>query len=273
MIGRHRRREIAVRRPRARLGAVAALVVAAAFAPGANAWGPTGHRASGRIAEHHLTPQAARAVGELLAPEELAYVTTWADEIRAEPDWAKAETWHWVTIPDGQTYESAPKNPAGDVLEAIARFEKVLADRRAARPERTQALKWLSHLVGDLHQPLHVGRGDDQGGNDVLVLWFGEPTNLHMVWDSKIIESKQLSFSELAALLDHPTPGQVREWQGSGPLDWARESQELRGACYEMGDRRLSFRYAHDHWPTVERRLLQAGVRLAGELNRLLRAP
>jgi hypothetical protein len=249
------------------------LVAAAASGPTAEAWGPIGHRAIGRIAERHLTPQAAQAVAELLAPEKLAYVPTWADDIRPEPERAKADSWHWVTIPEGQTYESAAKNPAGDVVEAIARFEKVLADHKAPKPERVEALKWLTHLIGDLHQPLHVGRGDDRGGNDVLVLWMGEPTNLHSVWDSKIIESTQLSFSELAEMLEPPTPEQMRTWQASGPVEWARESQELRSGCYELGDRKLSYRYIHDHWPTVQTRLLQAGVRLAGELNRLLGKP
>lgn len=249
---------------------LAVLLLVPAFAPNASAWGPLGHRAVGRVAERHLTPAAARAVAEILGPEQLAYVGTWADEIRSEPEWAKADAWHWVTIPDGQTYDSAQKNPNGDVLEAIARFEKVLADRSTTGRERAQALKWLSHLVADIHQPLHVGRGDDHGGNDVLVLWFGEPTNLHTVWDSKIIERQELSFSELAEMLDRPTAEQLREWQAGGPADWAVESQRLRDQCYAIGDRRLSFRYVHDHWPLVEQRLEQAGVRLAGELNRLL---
>ena len=253
--------------------ALAVLILALGPEPAANAWGPVGHRAVGRIAERHLTPQASRAVADLIAPEQLAYVTTWPDEVRPEPEWAKGDPWHWVTIPDGQTYDSSPKNPGGDILEAISRFESVLADRSKPRAERAQALKWLSHLVGDLHQPLHVGRGDDHGGNDVLVLWLNEPTNLHAVWDSKIIDTNQISFSELADLLDHPTPDQLREWQGQGPRDWARESQELRAECYELGDHRLGLRYVHDHWPTVQRRLLQAGVRLAGELNRLLGTP
>jgi nuclease S1 len=253
-----------------------AFVVAITFlltstaAPSAVAWGLVGHRAVGRIAERHLTPRAAEAVSALLAPEPLAYVTTWADEIRVEAQWEKRETWHWVTIPDGETYESAAKNSRGDILEAIARFEKVLGERQAPAGERVQALKWLSHLIGDLHQPLHVGRADDEGGNKVLVLWFDDPTNLHSVWDTKVIDGQRLSFSELADLVDHAPADKIREWQGSTPVDWARESQELRAACYEMGDRKLGARYAHDHWPTIQQRILQAGVRLAGELNRLL---
>jgi hypothetical protein len=258
------------RRPGLVAASTGALVLLGAFATNALAWGSTGHRAIGRIAERHLTPEAASAVRDLLGAEQLAYVTTWADEIRSEPRGAKAEAWHWVTIPDGQTYESTPKNPAGDVLEAIARIEKVLANRTAPRLERTEALKWLSHLIGDLHQPLHVGREDDRGGNDVLVLWFGEPTNLHAVWDSKIIEHSQLSFSELADLVDHATPEEVRSWEASQPGEWARESQEVRTASYAIGDRRLSYGYIYNHWPTIQRRLLKAGVRLAGELNRLL---
>lgn len=258
-------------RPTLRASLSASLLVLG-LAPSALAWGPIGHRAVGRIAERHLTPEVAQAVAVLLAPEMLAYVGTWADEIRSEPEWAKADSWHWVTVPDGKTYESSEKNPAGDVLESIARFEAVLQDVKAPKAERVQALKWLTHLIGDLHQPLHVGRGDDKGGNDVLVLWLGEPSNLHTVWDGKMIELTQLSFSELAELADHPTPEQLREWQSSGPREWARESQELRAACYQLGDRRLGYRYHHDHWPNVQRRLTQAGVRLAGELNRLLAA-
>lgn len=253
--------------------ALATLALLAAFATPSFAWGPRGHRAVGRIAERHLTPRAARAVAELIAPEQLAYVGTWSDEIRPEPEWAKGDPWHWVTIPDGQTYESSQKNAGGDVLEAISRFQKTLADRTAPKTERAQALKWLSHLIGDLHQPLHVGRGDDRGGNEVVVLWFGEPANLHAVWDSKVIEASELSFSELADLVDHATPEQVREWQQSGPQKWARESQRLRGQVYELGDRRLSYKYVHDQWPTVKRRVLQAGIRLAGEINRLLGTP
>ncbi len=255
---------------RARLSLCLALFLVSWAARDAGAWGQTGHRAVGRVAEHHLTPAAAQAVAELLAPEQLAFVGTWADEIRSEREWTKAEPWHFVNVPDGQTYESAPKNPGGDAIEAIARFEKVLADASAARKERVQALKFLTHLVGDLHQPLHVGRADDRGGNEVLVLWFNQPSNLHAVWDAKMIEQTELSFSELADLLDHATPAQVSEWQAGHPLDWAAESQQLRARCYELGDRRLSYNYLHDQWPVVQQRLLQAGVRLAGELNRLL---
>lgn len=105
------------------------------------AWGPTGHRAVGRIAERHLSTETAREVAALLGTERLAHVTTWADEIRSDPAWDKADTWHYVTLPVGITYADSEKSPTGDVLEAIARFQHVLADRAAPRLERQQALR------------------------------------------------------------------------------------------------------------------------------------
>jgi hypothetical protein len=236
------------------------------------AFGPTGHLAVGRIAERRLAPETARAVADLLGRERLAFVGTWADDIRSDPAWAKAESWHWVTIQPGETYADSHKNPAGDLIEAMARFERTLADRAAPRLERQQALKWLAHLVGDVHQPLHVGRGTDRGGNEVLVLWFSEPSNLHSVWDSGLIARVEMSSSELAEKVDVATPEEVKAWQASTPLVWADESRAYLDRLYAVGDRRLGWRYHFEHWPTVERRLAQAGVRLAGLLDRLLGA-
>jgi hypothetical protein len=251
-----------------RTAAVSSLL--ALLAAPALAWGPVGHRAVGRIAERHLAPETGRQIAALLGPERLTYVGTWADDIRSDPAWAKAESWHWVTIQPGQTYAESKKNPAGDVLEAIARFERILADAAAPRTERQQALKWLVHLVGDIHQPLHVGRGDDRGGNEVVVLWFGEPSNLHSVWDSGLIGRSDLSSTELAEKVDIASAEDVKAWQASSPLDWAAESSATLDKVYTLGDRKLSFRYIFEQWPTVERRIAQAGVRLAGLLDRVL---
>jgi nuclease S1 len=219
-----------------------------------------------------MAPETARQVAALLGPERVTYVGTWADDIRSDPAWAKAESWHWVTIQPGQTYAESKKNPAGDVVEAVARFERILADPAAPRTERQQALKWLVHLVGDIHQPLHVGRGDDRGGNEVVVLWFGEPSNLHSVWDSGLIGRSELSSTELAEKCDTASADEVKAWQASSPLDWAGESSAALDKVYTLGDRKLSFRYVFDQWPTVEKRVAQAGVRLAGLLDRILGA-
>ena len=249
----------------------AALVAVLAAAP-SWAWGPTGHRVVGRIAERHVAPETAREIAVILGPERLPYVGVWADDVRSDPAWSKAETWHYVTLPAGVTYVASKKNEAGDVLEAIARFERILADRSAPRPERQQALKWLVHFVGDLHQPMHVGQRDDRGGNEVMVLWFGEPSNLHSVWDTGLIDRMELSFTELAEKIDVALPDQARNWQSTTPLAWADESRAASEPGYVLGDRRLSWKYLYEQTPAVERRLLQAGIRLAGLLDRVLGA-
>lgn len=93
------------------------------------------------------------------------------------------------------------------------------------------------------------------------------PTNLHSVWDNGLIDSEKLSFSELAAFIDHPTLMELQAWQSSSPADWVRESKAVRERVYKIGDGNLSYQYAFDNMPLVKQRLLQAGVRLAGLLN------
>jgi len=249
------------------------LGVLASVAP-ARGWGVTGHRVVGEIAERHLSADAAREVKELLGPDGLARVSVWPDEIRSDDELSRGTyTWHYVTIPDGETYDTIDKEPQGDIVERIQGFARVLRDPAAGKEARWQALAWLVHLVGDLHQPLHVGRGDDRGGNDVLVLWFDEPSNLHAVWDSDMIDHTRLSFTEMVRFIDHATPEQVEAWQAAGVLDWVAESMALRQQVYDVGDRRLSWRYRYRNLPTVERRLLQAGIRLAGLLNAVFAPP
>ena len=250
----------------------AAVLLSSIAAASAQAWGPTGHRAVGQIAERHLTPSTLAETAVLLDGAGLAQVSTWADEIRSDPAWHHADPWHYINLDDGQDIATAPRNPAGDILEAIDRFSAILADRSAPRGERGEALRFLVHLVGDVHQPLHAGRADDRGGNTVVVRWFGRPSKLHRVWDSDLIDGEQSNFSEWARFLDRAAPETVRPIQASGPLDWARESYELRAACYAIGDGELGYEYARLHLPTVRDRLLRAGLRLAALLERLLGA-
>ena len=233
-------------------------------------WGKTGHRVVGQIAENHLSPKAAAAVRDLLGPDSLAEIANWADEIRSDPSWKRADPWHYVNIPDGETYEAMSKNPAGDIIVAMKRFEATLRNPAAPKEERIQALKFLVHMIGDIHQPLHAGKRDDLGGNRVSVHWFRsvEATNLHTVWDDLIIEQEKLSFTEWTRFLDHPTAAELKEWQAAGATVWMEESYKLRDRCYDFKpELPLSYDYVYKSLPIVKQRLLQAGVRLAGTLN------
>jgi hypothetical protein len=229
-------------------------------------WGANGHRAVGRIAEHHLSEAAARSVASILGAESLAQAGTWPDEIRSDPSRDRTKPWHFLDLDEGETYDPA-KYPEGNVVEAIDRFAKVVRDPQADRTARVEALRFLVHFVGDLHQPLHIGKRGDRGGNSIQVTWFGDATNLHAVWDEKILEAEKLSFSEVVEFIDHPTQDEVKTWQGSAVLDWVKESADLRGRVYEIGDGKLGYPYQYRNIPLVKRRLLQAGIRLAGLLN------
>lgn len=237
-----------------------------------NAWGQTGHRAIGQIAEKYLTPIAKANLDKLLDNESLAEVSNWMDEIKSDSLYDYMMDWHWVSIPDSCNYDTCEKNPNGDVIETIERILSDLENNQNISFQQEQMyIKMLVHLIGDVHQPLHVGSGEDRGGNDVKVTWFwDEETNLHRVWDSHMIQKKELSFTELADFADDSTPRDRNEWESTGVRVWAQESKDLRAAAYELPeDKMLSYRYMFDHWDTVQLRLTQAGVRLAGILNKL----
>src|SRR3954454_13993232 len=132
---------------------------------------------------------------------------------------------------NGIIYDRAP--PEGDALEAINHFAAVLKDPKASLADKQMALRWIVHLVGDLHQPLHVGRPGDEGGGKIKVTFFGKPSNLHVVWDSGMPDNKQLSFSEFAAKLERHTNNQdVIDWWDINPRDWVSESAQVREHIY-----------------------------------------
>lgn len=237
------------------------------------AWGQTGHRVTGEIAEQYLSGLARAHIQLILGDESLGEASTWADEMRSDPAefWrTTANPWHYVTVPAGRTYAQAGAPPEGDAASALQRFAATLRDQKATREQKQLALRFTIHIIGDLHQPLHAGNGTDKGGNDVKVTFFGEQTNLHSVWDSGIVGRQNLSFSEYTARLSRRIdPLDVIVWWQADPAVWIGESTKLRDGLYPTGTT-LSGDYSYRHLPTVELRLQQAGVRMAAYLNNLL---
>jgi hypothetical protein len=231
-------------------------------------WGPTGHRATGYIAEKHLNKKARKALERILGGQSIAMVSTWMDEIRSDSTYDYTADWHWVTIPDGMTYEQTEKNPNGDIIMTIERLIAELKSKKLTPAQEAEYLKMLIHLVGDIHQPLHVGR-PDRGGNDVKVMWFRNESNLHRVWDSDLIDDTRLSYTELAESLNKPSETQIANWQKATVRDWANESISYRTQVYDIGNGRLGYQYSYKYFSIVRERLLQAGIRLAGVLNEI----
>lgn len=233
-------------------------------------WGQIGHRAIGHIADGMLTKKAKKNVRRVLGHETLADVSTWMDEVRSDRNFDYATTWHYCTIPDGMTYEDAPTQEGGDVIWALEKVIRELKEGGLSAEQEAINLKFLAHMVGDIHQPLHVGNGKDKGGNDVKVQWFGDNTNLHSVWDSKMIDSKQYSYTEFANVVNHPTKQQINEWLASSVRDWAVESMSYRDKVYDVPENgRISYQYSYQYFDIIELRVAQAGVRLAGVINEI----
>ena len=232
-------------------------------------WGQTGHRTVGQLAEWHLNRRAAKKISALLGPTSLAMVSTWMDEIRSDSTYDYTNTWHWVTVPPGKGYDPTIQEPTGNAYEMVQSLIASLKSDTLTNQREREYLMMLVHLVGDLHQPLHVGTGTDRGGNDLRVQWMGEASNLHRVWDSDMINSKQLSYTELAQYLNRRADAAfVHQWQSTSLSNWLTEAMQLRDTVYDLPeDGQLGYQYSYRNFPVVERQLLLAGVRLAGVLN------
>ena len=239
------------------------------LAGSASAWGVTGHRAIGLIAERLLNPKAKKKLEAVLSRESLAMASNWMDEIRSDSTWNHTADWHWVTIETGKRYEDSPKNPKGDVIATLERLMEEIRTRKVSGAREAEHVKMIIHLIGDIHQPLHVGCCDDQGGNRVKLKWFREDSNLHRLWDSDLIDHTRLSYTELADALLLPDATAVRELQAATVRQWASESMAFRERVYAIGDGKLGYAYAYRNNDLVEKRLLEAGIRLAGVLNAL----
>lgn len=263
------------------------------------AWGPEGHAIVADIAQQHLDPVASAEVAALLKQEGLSRldeISSWADANRkAMPN---TGGWHYVDIPlHADDYVAARDCPQGDcVVVKIDQYAHVLADKSATPQARLEALKWVVHLVGDVHQPLHAEDNNDKGGNTVQVQFFGRGTNLHSLWDGQIIRKAMdltpgpnYTFDHAivqsdAMMLDAGiTPAEREAWTPTGPLSglgseaigWADESHRLaQQVAYtdlaKPSGEAWSQRYQLKAWPVVEARLEQAGVRLAAVLNQVL---
>ncbi len=235
----------------------------------ANDWGKTGHRVVGEIAQQHLTPKASKKINQLLGGMSLAYVSIYADEIRSDGRYDHLAPWHYVNFKGNEKYHESEKNPDGDIITAMETCINFLKDPKSSAQEKAFYLKLLVHFIGDIHQPLHAGRKADKGGNQIQVYWFDEPTNLHTLWDSSLIDHYQMSYTELSAHLPQLSQKEKEIVMQAPRVDWAHESQVLAQDIYAQTPENatLGYSYHYQHFDTVRKRLLHAGLRLAATLN------
>jgi S1/P1 Nuclease len=241
-------------------------------------WGVTGHRSIGKIAENHLTPLAKAGVRALLGNETLADVSTWPDEVRSQPEYRHTAPWHYLNLPLGLSYADFQTRVQGitqeNVYSALLKQEQVLGSSTSSRQEKIEALKYIVHFVGDLHQPMHVSREEDKGGNTIQVNYEGQGTNLHALWDSKLIDHQGLTYEQMAEKYDQGvSAAQVKAWQSDPLIKWIWESYEISSKLYAeidaLNNRTIDDSYYQAHIGIIRERIEEAGVRLAGVLNQI----
>ncbi len=274
---------------------IAALVLMSSSA--VFAWGNTGHRVVGEIADRFLDVDTSVKVFKILKGQGLAHVATWPDEIKSDPtNYQYTYSWHFTTWPTEEHDHTEAEETAtsGVILKSINEQLAVLRDPKATDDQKAFALKFIVHLVGDIHQPLHVGNGTDQGGNFCKVTYMGKAYNLHSLWDEGIIDFTNLSFTEIAKFVSEgKTVEEITAARNGTIVDWARESKDLVPTLYpadivpstdQMSVRtyckkealpeempKLSYEYAYKFQPIIEKRLYLAGVRLGMLLNQNLK--
>jgi hypothetical protein len=257
--------------------AIAGFLASLVFMPSAWPWGPIGHRVAAKMAQDNLTTAALTAVHDLLGPEtSLVDIATWADEQTEVPD---AATWHYINIPITESsYSGKYCQPQGCVVSKINEFRRTLQSSKATKTEKQRALKFLVHFIADLHQPLHVGDTGSRGGNQIQVLFYGQGSNLHKVWDSQIME--HYSKNErvwLWQLTGKASPENKEQWSGGTTEDWATESLQAAKKAYSLPGQetvmrsgsKLGDEYVVRAIPIIEAQLAKAGIRIAWILNEI----
>lgn len=234
-------------------------------------WGQKGHDVTAAIAESHLTPTTYQTVSDLLDGKSIVYWANWLDNASHTPEYAYSKTWHYKNIDDGVAYADAPLLETGDVVRAINEQVAILQNPQSSKEEKQLALKIVVHLLGDIHQPMHMGHASDLGGNRWTVNYFGRGSNLHSVWDSSVPEAAhKWTYTEWNDQINRPTEEEIAVIVADGnPEKWGEETFEICKQVYSKTpqDANISYDYVSEWTPVIENQLLKGGLRLADILN------
>ena len=240
-----------------------------------NAWGTLGHRIVGQIAESYLTPNAKKEILKILGTESIAMASNWADFIKSDTTMSYLSRWHYIDIKGGMSYTEFKSYLKHDtVTDAYTKLNfliRELKNKHLAKDKKIMYLRLLIHLVGDIHQPLHVGHPEDEGGNRIKVFWFNAPINLHQVWDTRLIDFQQLSYTEYTDAINHTTKAQRIAWQKQPLSEWLYQTYQVAQKVYSdiKPDEKLGYLYNFNYLDILNQQLLRGGVHLAGLLNEI----
>ena len=246
--------------------------IAAAFTMQAHsvfAWGSRGHKIVAQIARICLSKHVVDSVQYYLGDMSFEDAAVWMDEIRSDNTYDYLKPMHYINIEKDKTYV-ASKGP--NIINELDLVINQLESREPRKKDTiNNSLKILFHLVGDLHQPLHAGYGEDKGGNTVNVSFFGEFLNLHKLWDTKIIETENITTKACLMQINKFSKQEKAEIQKIDPVEWMNESRSFLKEVYSFKDDRIDSAYISRSIPIIEQQLAKAGMRLASVLNQTFR--
>ncbi len=255
-----------------------ALVFALSVSGYAYCWGVTGHRVIAEIAENNLSHRAKKNLKKIIGKQKLAYYANWPDFIKSDTTnvWKSTDQWHYVNISPQANLksfsDSLKSQKAPNLYTQIQVLKSQIKDKNTAPKDREIALRFLIHLVGDLAQPMHAGRLEDLGGNRIKLKFFGDNTNLHSLWDSKLVDFQKYSYTEYARVLDVKTPQENKAIQSGTLEEWFFESHKAANSIYAYSKEGTNYSYDYNYRfvDLLDRQLLNGGLRLAAVLNEVL---
>lgn len=235
----------------------------------ATAYSAPGHYIIAKIAFERLDPAIRSNVLQALDGMTFEQASTWMDEVKRDGQYGHMRTWHFINIPKGEPYKPVPGD---NLMNALHRVFDEFADGQVLTPEKLRVNTLiLFHLIGDLHQPLHVGYAEDRGGNDLQVNINGYGSNLHKVWDEYLIKTQSVTFESCMQKLEGMTAREIADMSKIDMVKWWDESRALLDDIYNFSDsgsgHKMSSEYLVRMKPVVETLLIKAGLRLAAALN------
>ncbi len=234
------------------------------------AWGKKGHDVIAYIAECHLSERALERVTEVLDGRTMVYYSSWMDRASNTPKYSYSKPWHYFNMDRRESVAEAKRSKKGDLLSALNEIEKSLRSGELSKEQEKIALMMFIHLVGDMHQPMHLGEPDNEGGGTIPVVYFVESTNLHALWDYHLIEGVySWSYTEWQIQIDRASDDEEAKITAGSYLDWLEETHEITKLAYRKtpAETRVFYSYIDEFRPIVEQQFLYAGLRLAYLLN------
>ena len=238
------------------------------------AWGLTGHRVVAEVADQNISNKTKREISKIIGKQRLAYWANWPDFIKSDDTWKHADSYHYVNIPgdlNRQEFDVALDATSEDNMykKGLFLINELKNNKNLTLEQKQHYLYFLIHIIGDAHQPLHVGRPDDLGGNKIKVEWFRDKVNIHTVWDSKLVDYENYSYTEYSNLLNIKTKKERKAMQEGTFKDWIYGSYIIANKIYSnvKMDDKLGYRYHFDNKYIVEDQMLKGGLRLAQVLN------